>query len=174
MTEKGYKGTGLGLVIVKAMVEQHSGRVRVDSKVGKGTTFTFTIKKVPFPKILIVDDEPSVIETIKGLLCEENYEISETTDSKAVLDIAKEKSPSLIMLDVQMNDMNGYEVLEQLRKDRETKEIPTLVMSAYEVDRERIEKLKTKTPVPFIKKPFNPEHLKHAILAAWTRTYKPE
>jgi len=173
VTGQGYKGTGLGLVIVKAMIEQHGGDIHVDSEVGKGTTFTFTIKKIPFPKIMIVDDEPSVIETVKELLAEENYKLIGITDGSEVIQKAKDERPSLILLDIQLNNITGYEVLENLRKNEITKDIPVLVMSAYEVDRERIEKLKTKTPVPFLKKPFIPDQLKHAILAAWTRTYKP-
>lgn len=162
-----YKGTGLGLVIVKGLVERHGGVIEAESKLGKGTAFTFTLAKEPFPTLLIVEDVPSVIELIKEFLQGERYGILEAETGEQAVRTAIEKIPSLILLDIKLKDMSGYEVIGRLRQHVRTQDIPIIAMSAYDVDMELMEEMNQNVSIPFIQKPFEKDLLLKKIRAQW-------
>lgn len=159
----GYKGTGLGLAIVKGLVEKHEGRVGVESKLGKGTTFWFTLKKRPFPKILVVDDDESVVVDAKDYLSEDNYSVVEASDGDVVVEKAQSEKVSLILLDMRLPKMSGYEVIGRLKQDKRTQDIPILMMSSFLVDRECLDQEGVHTAIPFIEKPFEGDVLRRTV-----------
>ncbi|MBQ3642333.1 response regulator [bacterium] len=81
-------------------------------------------------KILIVDDEPDIIEILKFVLETNGYECITANDGEEGLKLAKEASPNLIILDVMMPKMNGYKISRLLKFDAKYKNIPILMLTA--------------------------------------------
>jgi CheY-like chemotaxis protein len=144
-----YDGTGLGLAIVYKAVKMLGGDISVKSQLGKGSTFTLSlpfkwvegipvsdpvalresIDEVPAKKtILAVDDEPEILSMISDYLSD-NYNVITTTSGKDAINLAKIHHPYAITLDVIMPDMDGWEVLQQIRQIPETKDIPVIIVS---------------------------------------------
>lgn len=103
--------------------------------------------------ILLVDDEAINIELLVDIL-EEEYNIKIATSGEVALKVAFKFRPDLIILDVNMPKMTGYEVLEVLKSDVETKNIPVMFLTARS-EEESIEKGLNLGAIDFITKPFN-------------------
>ncbi len=84
------------------------------------------------PRILIVDDVPVNIAMVQALLKSEGYELVSAESGAEALRSVEEKIPDLILLDIQMPDMDGYEVCERLRENPETEGIPVIMFTATE------------------------------------------
>lgn len=160
----GYKGTGLGLTIVKGLVEKHKGKVWVESEKNVGTSFFFTLRKEFKPSILIVDDEASIINVIKKILQDEKYFFYEALDGETAIHEAIEKIPSLIILDMKIPKMSGYEVLGRLKQDLRTMDIPIMIMSGYEIDEDRLGQVSNNSALPIVHKPFETETLRQKVI----------
>jgi DNA-binding response OmpR family regulator len=80
-------------------------------------------------KILMVEDEATVRGLLKDLMQMHGYEFIEAEDGKKGLDEARKHKPDMILLDVNMPKMNGFEVLEQLKKDKKTQNIPVIMLT---------------------------------------------
>ena len=79
--------------------------------------------------ILLIEDEAALQKTMSDVLSQEGYEVLSALDGEAGMRLAKEKTPDLILLDLVLPKMTGFEVLEQLHQDRETKGIPVIVLT---------------------------------------------
>ena len=80
-------------------------------------------------KILIVEDEEIILDLLQKKLTEVGYEISVARDGEEGLRMIREIKPNLILLDIIMPKMGGFEVMEEMQKDRELKKIPVIVVS---------------------------------------------
>ncbi|MDP1757103.1 MAG: response regulator, partial [Pseudohongiella sp.] len=88
--------------------------------------------------ILVVDDEPSNIAVIGDLL-RSDYQVKVANSGKRALQLARQDPiPVLILLDVMMPDMDGYQVLEQLKNDSTTREIPVIFVTALDSQRDQL------------------------------------
>ena len=83
-------------------------------------------------KILFVEDESALQKTFGDVLIKEGYDMISALDGEAGLKLAKERKPDLILLDLILPKMDGFEVLKQLKKEVETKAIPVIVLTNLE------------------------------------------
>ncbi len=110
--------------------------------------------------ILVVDDTPANVKLLRSLLLEQGYRVRVATNGNAALTSAQGRPPDVILLDIRMPDMNGYEVCEQLQTDEYTRDIPVIFLSAL---KEPLDKVKAFSSggVDYVTKPFEAE----AVLA---------
>ncbi|MBT3315738.1 MAG: response regulator [Anaerolineae bacterium] len=146
-------GTGLGLSICQELVTMHGGEIGVDSVVGEGSTFHFTLplfypdvqleskaqtteKEIlnddNLPIILSIDDDEQVISLYERYLNAQGYHVVALTEPKKALARVKAIQPHAITLDIMMPGYNGWQVLEDLKSDPETQHIPIIVCSIVE------------------------------------------
>jgi CheY-like chemotaxis protein len=109
-------------------------------------------------RVLVVDDEPDVLLLCRLNLQQRGHELLEAADGSAALEIARERHPDVIVLDLMLPGISGYDVLEALQRDAETTDIPVLVLTAKSLraDRERSHGLGASA---FLTKPFLPNEL---------------
>ncbi|HHM01415.1 MAG TPA: response regulator [Caldithrix abyssi] len=105
-------------------------------------------------KILIVDDAPDNIVTLENILEDMPYEIYKAYNGREALSMVYEVEPDLILLDVMMPVMNGFEVAEKLKSDERTRLIPIIMLTALDGQGERLRGYKAGVD-DFISKPFN-------------------
>lgn len=153
-----YRGIGLGLVISRELVEMHGGRIWVESEFQKGSAFRFVVPLKEPPKILAVDDEPSVVEAVSLVLETRDYQIFKAYDGAEALEVVKKTVPDLIILDIRMPKMDGYEVVKNLKQDEVFNKIPILILSGYTIDTGLLKSFGLGR-VYSIAKPFNAEEL---------------
>lgn len=103
-------------------------------------------------KILIADDEPEIRDLLRLYLENEQYEVMEAEDGQQALDRLRTEKPDLCVLDIMMPKMDGYHVLQELRKESN---IPVLILSAKDADSEKILGLNLGAD-DYLSKPFNP------------------
>jgi DNA-binding response OmpR family regulator/serine phosphatase RsbU (regulator of sigma subunit) len=115
-------------------------------------------------KILIIDDSQENIKVLGSLLKKHDCEVLMALEAKKGIEIAVKKQPDLILLDVNMPEMNGFEVFERLKKNSNTKHIPVIYLTAYH-DSKNVIKGLTQGAADFIAKPFD-----HAELIARINT----
>ena len=112
----------------------------------------------PGPAILIVDDNPQNLQVLGNLLLEEKYEIEFAVNGEATLEWLKNRQFDLILLDINMPGMNGFEVCKIIRSDKEMCEVPVIFLSA-ESERESILKGFEVGAQDFVIKPFDSREL---------------
>lgn len=83
-------------------------------------------------KVLIVEDEATLNKAIADFLVAENFEVLSALDGQAGIEMAKKELPDLILLDIILPQKDGYEVLDDLKKDEKTKNIPVILLTNLE------------------------------------------
>ncbi|MBU0503181.1 MAG: response regulator [Candidatus Omnitrophota bacterium] len=109
-------------------------------------------------KILVVDDEPENIILISSRLKAHKYQTISAPDGESCIGKAIQEKPDLIILDIVMPGLSGFEVARQLKKDERTKKIPIIMLTALAQGKDLIDGLEAGA-VCFISKPFNPADL---------------
>lgn len=175
-------GTGLGLPIVKMFVEMHGGRVWVDSEKGKGSAFTFILpvpgaelkpkepkSSIPPPimakTVLVVDDDTDIAQLIRLQLESNGYHVLTASRGQRVLEIIEEDKVDLIVLDRLLPDIDGIVLLDTLKADPSTAEIPVIMLTIIEDDGDAI----ARGASAYLVKPVNEQLLLDQIEAVLTR-----
>jgi len=178
------QGTGLGLAICRHIIEHHGGHIGVVSEVGKGSTFWFDLpvgvppklvvldvdsliqqlreQVMPLPAamaankhILIVDDDTHIRELLKQELTQAGYQVQEARNGVEAIKQVGMMRPDLIILDVMMPEVNGFDVAAALKKNPTTANIPIIILSIVE-DRQKGYRLGVER---YITKPFLMDNL---------------
>lgn len=113
-------------------------------------------------KILIVDDEPDIVETLKFLIESEGFESIIAMDGEEALRKAKDENPDVIILDVMLPKINGYKVCRLLKFDNNYKHIPILMVTARSQQEDKVIGEETGAD-EYITKPFDINELLHKI-----------
>jgi two-component system, OmpR family, alkaline phosphatase synthesis response regulator PhoP len=109
-------------------------------------------------KILIVDDDENARAIVQMLLEDQGYDILIAADGKTAIQLVKEGKPDLVLLDVMMPGMNGYQVCEQIKKDPMTRHIPVIMITAKDMG-EDVEMAISKEVDWYIAKPYDNKYL---------------
>jgi DNA-binding response OmpR family regulator len=107
------------------------------------------------PKILVADDEPNIIKLLRMYLREEGYEVSSARDGREALQRFRADKPDLVLLDLMMPEMGGFEVCTEIRKESD---IPVIMLTARTDDVDKIVGLEMGAD-DYVTKPFNPREL---------------
>jgi len=108
--------------------------------------------------VLVIDDSTTNVVLLQAILANKGYEIETALSVKEAYGIMAKKKPNLILLDLLMPRINGYEFLEELKNDSTNSDIPVIVVSALS-DNENIKKAMDLGAADFIKKPVDIQHL---------------
>jgi len=151
-------GLGIGLALVQRLVEMHGGTVKASSTLGQGSEFVVRLPVVSPPRqqasslpsetdhltgsslrVLVVDDNVDTVTTLAMLVQESGHDVRTAYDGSAVLEMALDYQPNVVLLDIGLPGLNGFEVAKRLRQQPTLKNIVLVAMTGYgqESDRKR-------------------------------------
>lgn len=154
-TTRQHGGLGLGLAIVRALAKMHGGDVRAESEgIGEGSRFTLTVPcevracgqpevhayqatDTGLQSVLVVEDSPDTLELLNVLFEKRGCRVLTAENASEALEIAARETPDVIISDIGMPDMNGYELLASLRRLPGMARIPALAITGYATDEDR-------------------------------------
>jgi CheY-like chemotaxis protein/anti-sigma regulatory factor (Ser/Thr protein kinase) len=164
-TSSGVEGTGLGMSIVKNLVDLLGGEINIESKLGEGTKVSVSLtlrqvksnvkevekKEVKYSslqkkKVLVVEDNDLNREIISSILREEGLEVVEAVDGSDAINILKKNGVSFvdfILMDIQMPVMDGYEATAKIREMEGSKAIPIIALSANAFEEDKRKSIKS-------------------------------
>ncbi|MCK4539435.1 MAG: PAS domain S-box protein, partial [Candidatus Krumholzibacteria bacterium] len=157
-----YGGTGLGLSITRRLVDLMNGEMLVEGEVGKGSIFQIRLRSVAvasvvgqtgaesmpglksvtfeMPSVLVVDDVMTNRALVRGYLGPCGIEVMEAANGREAVDLTRQYQPDLILMDMKMPEMDGYEATRIIKGDNDMKVTPIVGLTAYAMkeDEERI------------------------------------
>jgi PAS domain S-box-containing protein len=176
-------GLGIGLSVVKRLIEMHGGEVEARSRgVGRGATFEIRLPRIEVPvverketpqpriaarKILIVDDNADAADTLAMLLALEGHDTTVAYESDAALKIAASFRPDIVLLDIGLPGMNGFEVARAMRAMPEMQGAYLIALTGYGKSEDQ-QRTKAAGFDDHLVKPVEPPTLMQALLGAQT------
>lgn len=153
-----YEGVGLGLVMSRHLVELHGGRIWVKSYFGMGSRFTFSLpltraepigaaadnaehREESGHTVLLIEDELLTLAATENTLKDKGYRVLRARDGEEGLKMARSNPPALIVLDLLLPGINGFEVVDRLRHDPLAGKVPILILTSMRIssaDRARL------------------------------------
>ena len=121
-------------------------------------------------RILCIDDEKEIIDLIRLILARKGYEVAGATSGDEGLAKARSWKPDLVLLDLMMPDMDGWEVFHRIRADESLAEIPVIVVTARAQSIDRVLGLHVARVNDYISKPFTPQDLVESVERVLART----
>jgi two-component system, OmpR family, phosphate regulon response regulator PhoB len=121
-------------------------------------------------RILVVDDEPDIVALVAYHLAKTNYRVSTASNGTDALTIARQERPSLLVLDLMLPGMSGFDVLEHIRAEESTRHIAVLMLTARKEEQDRIRGLSLGAD-DYLTKPFSPQELVLRVGAILRRTH---
>ena len=113
-------------------------------------------------KILVVDDEPTIVRLMEFILARQGHQMLAAVNGEEALEKIRAHKPDLVLLDIMMPRIDGYEVAQQLRADPETASLPIIMLSA-KAQTEDIRRGGEVGVSAYVTKPFSPEHLVQVV-----------
>ena len=167
-TTRNYSGLGIGLFVSNEIVRRHGGRFEVKSEVGSGSTFIICLpavrqeaaEPVGGPRVLLVDDDPEILEATGQILREWGYVVDEARDGQVALSLARTARPDLMLIDLMMPVMDGGTLILRLREEKVAEGVPLVVFSA---DRDTREKARQLDAAASLRKPFELDELQAVV-----------
>jgi CheY-like chemotaxis protein len=159
--DRGWGGLGIGLTVVRLIAELHGGTAQIFSEgVGRGTE---AVVRLPAPhhavmpgppgkrqlaprgsakRVLLVEDNPDVADTLASYLQQLGHEVIKARDGRTGLDVALQKRPQVIVCDIGLPGLDGYEIARRVRQTPAPRECVLIAVSGYgdSIDRERARK----------------------------------
>ena len=175
-TTRRYGGLGLGLAIVDALAKTHGGHVIAESEgLGKGARFTLVLpysaqaqtasEKSPLAaqtkvkhRVLIVDDSPDTLTLLRAFFEQKGSHVMTATSAREAIKVATKYPPAIIISDIGMPDIDGYELLAALRRLPGLEKIPAIAISGYAMEEDR-ERAQSAGFSAHVAKPIDMDHL---------------
>ena len=185
--ETSIKGTGLGLVLSQRLIELMGGRLQADSELGAGSTFTIELgltearrvtedeplaagrsnggRVLAGRTVLYIEDDLANLELVRQLLGAAGARVLTARDGRSGFSLARQQGPDLILLDLNLPDFAGTQLLTALRHDSEAREIPVIAVSA-DATRDRMREIIDTGVAAYVTKPFETTSLVESIQQA--------
>ncbi len=178
-TEKNYGGTGLGLAISKEIVKLLGGNLTLESVPNEGSTFSFSLDfliakeyssereqstgsvGLVGKKVLVVDDNEVNLQVVEMLVKKWDLQVIKCQSGREAVELANEESPDIVLMDVQMPGMNGFEATEEIKKMNP--DLPIVALTACTSDEVK-DKMDVCGMADVLTKPFVPEELYQVLL----------
>jgi signal transduction histidine kinase len=153
------QGFGLGLYLCRELVQLHGGRIWAESQPGQGSVFTLLLPKHPHVQaatVLVIDDDPGVRDFVKTTLEQADFVVVTADGGTAALHLTERHRPDLVVLDLNLSDIDGPEVLKELRQRWAS--LPVLVFTGFP-DGELMTRALESGSFTLLAKPCQPEEL---------------
>jgi len=164
------QGIGLGLYLCRELARLHGGTIRVDSAPGEGSTFTVTLPRTQGSRhgsVLVIDDDPDLLEMMELLLASEQYDVRTARDGEEGLRLMRRQPVDIVILDLQMPRLNGPETLREIRQTWTT--MPVILHTAF-ADSELMKQALTYSPFTLLAKPSSTEQILHTVRKLYRST----